>query len=171
MRRIWVLLVLVAAAAGCHFEHRPEGRNDAGEAADGADTLDLSGAAPVTDSVRVAVQGFEEALQAGDLSRAVGALHERATLYDEESGGRWDPSQADSLLPGSLQRRGEQLQWNLRESSVTLFGEAALVVNRYQASISRESTPWTAMETYVLLRTPAGWRIRHLHRSRGLGPA
>lgn len=155
---------LLLALSACTFERRPDVRD--GE--EGPDTAALTRA--LEDSVEAAVGAFVEALRAGDISRVVGMLHDHATLYDEETGHRWGPMQADSLLPGPMGREGQELGWEPAESWIEIYDPAALVVRRYRATISREEAPWTAMETYVLVRGGGGWVIRHLHRSRGLDP-
>lgn len=161
------LALSLSLAAGCTFERRADTENDE----EGPDTAAATRLEILRDSLQATVGGFVEALRTGDHSRAVGMLHEEATLYDEESGHRWDPTQADSLLPGPMERDDAELRWELSESWAEIYDEAALVVLRYHATISREEAPWTAMETYVLVRADDGWRIRHLHRSRGPGSA
>lgn len=170
VRRRTVLLVSVllpsCVAWGCEFQRRPEARNGGPDG--GSERVGAPPSAPTEarDSVGATVAAFQEALEAGDVSRAVGLLTAEATLHDAESGGRWDLSSADSLLPGPLGRGGE-LRWMSGPTGITVFSDGALVVKRYRANIAGEDAPWTATETYVLLRTEEGWRIHHLHRSRG----
>ena len=165
--RLLPLLASLLLLAACTFERRPDAGNGEAE----PDTGAVTRTEILEDSVEATVDAFTAALRAGDISRAVGMLDAEATLYDEETGHRWDPTKADSLLPGPMEREGEEeLRWEPVESWMEVYDEAALFVRRYQATISREEAPWTAMETYVLVRSDEDWVIRHLHRSRGLGP-
>lgn len=156
----------VLLLAGCTFERRPDVENGDGT----PDTAAVTRDEILRDSVEAIVDGFVGALRAGDVSRAVSMLDDRATLYDQETGRRWDPTAVDSLLPGPLERDGEALHWEPSDTWTEVYDQAALVVRRYRATISREAAPWTAMETYVLVRADGEWAIRHLHRSRGPGP-
>lgn len=161
-----LLLALPFVVSACTFERRPDGRNGGEE----PDTAAVTRAEILEDSVEATVGGFVEALRAGDVSRAVGALHAQATLYDEETGRRWGPMQVDSLLPGPMGREGEELRWEPSDSWVEVYDPAAVVVRRYRPAASREAAVPTALETYVLVRGDGGWAIRHLHRSQGPGP-
>lgn len=161
-----LLLAVPLVVSACTFERRPDRRNGDEE----PDTAAVTRAEILEDSVEATVDAFVEALRAGDASRAVGMLHARATLYDEETGRRWGPMQVDSLLPGPMGREGEELRWESSDSWVEVYDPAAVVVRRYRDAASREAAPWTALETYVLVRTDGGWAIRHLHRSQGPDP-
>ena len=164
-----VLLVLLTLTAACRVERRP----DLDESDPGPTALvpELRGGSePSRDSVRQVVAAVNEALALGDVTRVAQLSAPGAVLIDQEEGVRWTRQEAASTLPRPLLGRGDGLGWSVEATSLDFVGEGtALLSARYHASVSGESVPWTAVETWVLVRSDGGWRLRYLHRSRGLG--
>jgi ketosteroid isomerase-like protein len=163
------LLVLAGALlfAGCRFERRPDPDTSAA-VPDAGLFLPSTLNTPIEDSVRAVVSALDDALAVGDVSRVAQLTVAGATLIDQEEGIRWARENPAGALPKALTaRRDSPLEWALVDSSLTPLDGAALLVNEHHALVTGEGVPWKAVESYVLVRTPDGWRVRHLHRSRG----
>lgn len=148
--------------SACRFERRPEPRTGVG-----ADTTVRVTGGPVRDSVRAVVEAFHAALRVGDGSRVATLSVPGATIVDQEEGVEWRRGGSGGRLPGPMSSGGVGLGWNRAGADFVAWDGSALLVERYRATVSGEAIPWTAVETFVLERTPAGWLIRHVHRSRG----
>jgi ketosteroid isomerase-like protein len=165
-----LLLAATLAWVSCRFERRPDLDADGNPSAESV-TLPSALATPLGDSIRAVVAALGEALEAGDVSRVAELTVPGATLIDQEEGLRWSREDAAAPLPRALlSSRDEPLTWALSSSDLTPFADAALLVHEYQAAVTGENVPWRAVETYLAVRTPEGWRVRHLHRSRGQAP-
>jgi ketosteroid isomerase-like protein len=113
--------------------------------------------------VRSVAQAFSDALARGDSTAALALLHEDVLIFE----GRTETKEqyrrghlaADIRFAMSAQRE------RLRDG-VTIMGESALYTSQKRttgtnsrgAPIDRTDT-----EAMVLVRTPAGWRIRSIH--------
>ena len=165
-----VLLVLLTLTAACRVERRPD--LDESEPGPTALVPELRGGSePARDSVRQVVAAVNEALALGDVTRVAQLSAPGAVLIDQEEGVRWTRQEAASTLPRPLLGRGDGLGWRVESTSLDFLGDGgtALLSARYHASVSGESVPWTAVETWVLVRREGGWGLRYMHRSRGLG--
>lgn len=169
--RRWVPAAVLAAAllaSACRFEKRPD--LAAREPADSTLYLRTGGAVtPLEDSVRATITAVNEAFRLGDVARVAQLTTRDAVLVDQEDEVFWTRADAGSRLPRPL--RGEdKLGWEPVGSTVSSLADGSeLALVRFQASVSGESVPWTAVESWLLERTDLGWRVRYLHRSRGLG--
>jgi hypothetical protein len=161
-------LALVVLGTACRFERRPE---PAARTTTEADSVEVPEGitAPLADSLSAIATALNEALARGDVTRIAQLTVSSATLIDQEAGIRWSREEASGPLPPPLGAGGDDpLEWALSSSVPTLLGEqAALLVNEYAAVVTGEGVPWKAVETFVFERTARGWRLRHLHRSRG----
>jgi ketosteroid isomerase-like protein len=161
------LLVGTLLGTACRFERRPDlGARQAGDT-----TLFFrSGGAsdPVQDSVRAVITALDEAFRVGDITRVAQLTTRDVVLIDQEDEVYWTRADA-ARLPRAL--RGEdKLGWEPTGTTVAALADGSeLATLRFQASVSGESVPWTAVESWLLVRTEQGWRLRYLHRSRGLG--
>lgn len=166
---VLVLLVTAALSAGCRFEKRPD--LAAGEPVLGtAYTPTTPSGGATEDTVRATINAVREAFRVGDVTRVAQLTTRDAVLIDQEDEVRWTRADAAAQLPRPLVGGDEGLAWTLDDSSFSMLAaDAALVSHRFRASVSGESVPWTAVETLVVVRTEEGWRLRYLHRSRGLG--
>lgn len=165
-----VLVAVVVLASSCRIERRPDlTREDPGPTALVPELR--GGSEPARDSVRVVVAAVNEALALGDVTRVAQLSALGAVLIDQEEGVRWSRQEAASILPRPLLGRSDGLSWSVAATRLDFLGDgAALLSIRYRASVAGEGVPWTAVETWVLIRDgTAGWRLRYLHRSRGLG--
>ena len=167
-RHAWVLLVAaLVAGSACRFEKRPD--LAAREPVDST-LYPPEGASGIADSVRATIVAVSDAFRVGDVTRVAQLTTRDAILIDQEDGVRWSRLDAAAALPRPLQGGEDGLGWELDGSGFALLSEnAALVSARYRASVSGEAVPWTAVESWVLVRDAGGWRLRYLHRSRGLG--
>ena len=167
MRPLLALCALLVVAS-CTFERRPD-LAGSGEGDSTRPAVPSGPHAAAEDSVRAVVAAFREALRLGDVTRVAQLSTPDAALVDQEEHVHWSRSgSSESRLPAPLDGRREGLGWVLEDSSFDTLGASALLVNRYSATVSGEDVPWAAIETFVFVRTPEGWRLRHLHRSRGL---
>lgn len=152
--------LLVLVPLGCTFERRPDGRG----AADPR-TQALS----VEDSVRSVVEALDDARRRGDLAAALSLFDTAARVtppvgapFPDSLGGWLSPDLALGYgwTPGAP--GGSPLE--LLESRVEILpGGTALSLGRY-VDPAGGGAP-ASLETLLLIRGPAGWRIRHLHRS------
>lgn len=166
-----LLLALLVVTSACRIERRPDLLED--DPGPTALVPELSGGSePARDSVRQVVAAVNEALALGDVTRVAQLSAPGAILIDQEEGVRWTRQEAASTLPRPLLGRGDGLSWALADTGLDFLGDdTALLSARYHAAVSGEDVPWTALETWVLVRVDeVGWRLRYLHRSRGEGP-
>jgi len=145
-----LLLLLVSLAPGCTFERRPDSTTTA--RAEGG---------TAADSIRAVVTALETARARGDLAAALALFDSGAVVAGGQVGtldGRgWVTAEAmlSGAAPDPVRTR------ELEESSISLLPGSALALNRYRDP--EGGLP--SVETVVLVRTPAGWRIRHIHHS------
>lgn len=156
------------AATGCRFERRAD--LTAEGAAVNEDLVTRAGVrTPAEDSVRAVVTAIEEALARGDVSRIANLTVPQTMLIDQEEAVRWYHDDPRAPLPRALWARADPF-WTLAASHFVPLGASALLVNEYAAPDTPDAgdePTWRAAETFVLVRTEAGWRLRHLHRSWG----
>lgn len=118
-----------------------------------------------TTEVAATVAAFHGALAAGDSARALELLHPEVRVFE---GGRAESlSQyrsghlaADMEFSGSVDRE-------ILSENVTGSGNRALYLSEYRmtGTFRGEDVEARGTETMVLVRTPDGWRIRHIHWS------
>lgn len=127
-------------------------------------------AAQATDTARNAeviavVEGFHSALESGDSTAALQYLHREVVIYEA--------GYAETLA----QYRSGHLRGDIAFASATnrevthaaieLWGDQALYisVSRTTGQYRGRDIDSRGTETIVLVRTPDGWRIRHIHWS------
>lgn len=163
-------LLALALLAGCTVEPRADTGNRGG--AVGSEAASAADAAGDSASVLDVVSAFHDALRVGDVARVVALSVPGAVLVDQEEGVRWQVGAADARLPGPLDgsRGGGGLTWRVAERRVRPAGDARVVTLRWQAVIAGEPVEWWGVESLVLVPTSDGWRLTHVHRSRGGDP-
>jgi ketosteroid isomerase-like protein len=115
--------------------------------------------------VRAVVTEFSEALAAGDSARAVTYLHPDLIVYE---GGH-----AETLEEYRAHHMGSDMAFLSAVDETTtaerldVYGETALYLSEYKMSgtYRDREVDLHGTETLVLLRTPDGWKIRHIHWS------
>lgn len=115
--------------------------------------------------VRAVVTEFSEALAAGDSARAVTYLHPDLIVYE---GGH-----AETLEKYRAHHMGSDMAFLSAVDETTtaerldVYGETALYLSEYKMSgtYRDREVDLHGTETLVLLRTPDGWKIRHIHWS------
>ena len=151
-----------ALVSACRFEKRPD--------LAAGDAVAIPKGSPAEDSARATLVAMNDAFSVGDGARVAQLATQDAILFDQDERLRWMRSDATAGLPVPMLGRADGLGWRLVESSFSrLAPDAALFSLRYQASLPVDTILRTAVESWVLMRTDAGWRVRYLHRSRGLG--
>ena len=164
-RAAGILVAFGTVASACRLEKRP----DLEEAQGAGDAPSLSSVSSVEDSARAALVALSDALESGDGARVARLTTQDVILFDQDERAPWTRSDSISLLPPALSGGLDGLGWRAVESSFFLLGrDAAFFSLSYQASPAAEQLSRTALESWVLVRTEAGWRVRYLHRSRGL---
>jgi len=160
-----LLLAALLLGSACRFERRPD------LAADPADSVPRveGSSGPVEDSVRAVIAAVTAALDAGDAGAVARLTARDAVLIDQEDEVRWAREDAAARLPRPLRVEGEGLGWETEGSTFARLSDAsALVSVRLHAAPASDSAAWTATESWVLVREDGTWRLRYLHRSRGL---
>jgi uncharacterized protein (TIGR02246 family) len=161
-----LLLAALLLGSACRFERRPD--LAAGRAADSVPPV-AGSSGPVEDSVRAVIAAVTAALDAGDGGRVAQLTARDAVLIDQEDEVRWTRDDAAARLPRPLRAEGEGLGWETDGSTFARLSDAsALVSVRLHATPASDSAAWTATESWVLVREDGTWRLRYLHRSRGL---
>jgi ketosteroid isomerase-like protein len=177
IRRYGVLAAgLFVLAGGCVFERRPDPdrflemeRTPETQTSDAFSWEDPEAAAASLAEV------FREAVRLGDLSLALSLLHRDAVLLDELVGdvptGAAGPLTRGELLLAVRRIHQDGLTLHPARVEVALLDEVALVTSHLDLMRSMEDVGDLAVqegrvwESMVLVATPDGWRIRHLHRS------
>jgi hypothetical protein len=156
------LLLLVGATSACRFERRTDL---------GTDALVDTPTAP-QDSVRAAVIALSDAFAAGDDERAEALTTPDAVLIDLSEDVRW--TRADGgRLPRPLASLEPSMAWEPSgESFQPLADGVALYSTTFVAQVDGDE-PYVlpAAESWIVVRTDAGWRVRYLHRSRASVPS
>jgi ketosteroid isomerase-like protein len=116
-------------------------------------------------AVRAVAAGFATALAAGDSSAAIALLHPDVVIFE---GGAWES--LSDYRRGHLAADMRALQGLKQETQrdiVTLSGDFALITRAYSTSgtVGERVVDSAGAESMVLLRTPDGWKIRHIHWS------
>ena len=126
-------------------------------------TAQQQGSAEAT--VRQVSQEFGQALARGDSSAVIALLHPEISIFE---GGRWENLQQyrSGHLRADMAYLQAVKQGTLREV-VTMSGDLALVTreSRTTGTYRDRAVDSIGVESMVLQRTPAGWKIRHVHWS------
>ena len=167
-RGVGVLLAFATLVSACRFEKRPDlaANRDSRETPYGPS---IPPGSTVEDSARAVLVAMSDAFGSGDGARVSQLTKPDAILFDQEERVRWIRSDEATRLPPALPDGTDGPGWHLVESSFFLLGpDAAFFSFYYQALPSADPLPRIALESWVLVRTDAGWRVQYLHRSRGL---
>jgi ketosteroid isomerase-like protein len=116
--------------------------------------------------VRETIEGFEDALRAGDFAKVSSLLH--ADVLVLESGGA--ERSREEYLATHARADAEFLKGVTSSegtSSVRVSGELAWATNTSQLRFERDGKARgaDAAETMILQRGPEGWKIVHIHWS------
>ena len=127
----------------------------------------IAASAQATDEadVRAVVAAFGKALAAGDSTAAIALLHPEVVIFE---GGGWET--LDDYRRGHLRADISAVQSLKQETLrdvIRVSGDLALSTREYSSTGMRgeRAVDNVGAETMVLLRTPTGWKIRHIHWS------
>ncbi len=166
----FAVVSVVLLSVACTFERRPDPSDEVVEESETQPPATEEERA--ADSVRLVQDTFRDAMDAGDLSRALSLVDPGAVILDRFVDLDPETASRGEILLEVLRLEEEGVALEPVESQVSLFQDAALVVTRYQVhqvgEEVEESVPsGFATETLLLVRGEEGWRIHHLHRSLG----
>lgn len=118
-----------------------------------------------TEAVRAVARGFHEALAAGDSLRAIGYLHPDVVIYEAGHAETLAQYRAGHLAADI--RFAQAVPSRTTAERVVPLGDAALYLREYhsQGTFRDRQIDSRGTETLVLVSTPEGWRIRHVHWS------
>jgi len=113
-----------------------------------------------------AVDGFHAALRAGDTRAALGFLSDTALIYEAGGAERSKAAYASEHLAADAAFEASATEMPLRRTGGA-SGDLAWIATegRVQAKTGEKLTDRLTTETAILRRTPAGWRIEHVHWS------
>jgi hypothetical protein len=157
------LLLLVGAASACRFERRTDLVEDEPVLAALYRAPDHP-TTPFEDSVRAAVIAVSDALGASDSAAVVRLTTPDAVLIDQDEAIRW--TRVGGTLPRSL-AHDASLSWRIQATSFGPIGSDGALYSVLLEAAPPEAEPRSAVESWVVVRTDAAWRVRYLHRSRG----
>ena len=116
-------------------------------------------------AVRAVVAAFGKALATGDTSGALALLHPDVVIFE---GGGWETLEdyRKGHLRADINAMQSLKQETLRDV-IKVSGDLALSTREYSTTGQRgeRAIDNVGAESMVLLRTPAGWKIRHIHWS------
>ena len=122
--------------------------------------------------VRAVVQSFGKALASGDSAAVLALLHPDVVIF--EAGG-WES--LEDYRKGHLRadiNAVQSLKQETLRDVIRVSGDMALSTREYSTTGQRgdRAVNNVGAETMVLLKTPTGWKIRHIHwSSRARRPA
>jgi ketosteroid isomerase-like protein len=116
-------------------------------------------------AVRAVVASFGRAVASADSTAALALLHPEVVIFE---GGGWET--LEDYRKGHLRADINALQSLKQETLrdvITISGDLALSTREYATTGTRGERVIdnVGAESMVLVRTPAGWKIRHIHWS------
>jgi ketosteroid isomerase-like protein len=114
--------------------------------------------------VRAVALAFREALSSGDSLAALAVLHDDVRILEGARAETKEQYRSGHLAADI--RFATSVESETLRDGVTLTGDVALYTRQYRVTgTSARGGPIdrTAVEAMVLVRTPAGWRIRDVH--------
>jgi hypothetical protein len=154
------LLLLIGAASACRFERRTDLVGN---------VVAVTPTAP-EDSVRAAVAAVADAFAAADDERVEALTTPDAVFIDLSEDVRWTREDG-GRLPRPLASLDSTMTWELSGESIQPLAEGVALYSATFVALVDGDAPYVlpAAESWIVVRTDAGWRVRHLHRSRALG--
>lgn len=114
--------------------------------------------------VRAVAAGFSDALAQGDSLRVLSYLHDDVLIL-EGSRAETKEQYRSGHLAADI-RFASTVQRETVRDGATITGETALYTRQYRVTGTSgrgEPIDRTSTEALVMVRTPEGWRIRHVH--------
>ncbi len=118
-----------------------------------------------TDDPAAVVAAFHEALAAGDSAAAVALLHEEVLVFEQGQGEDLQEYRSHHLAADI--RFASQTTRHVMDSRSMISGDVAVLTARTHTMgrVGNRDIDSNGVETMVLLRTDAGWKIHHIHWS------
>lgn len=118
-------------------------------------------------AVRRVVAGFSAALQSGDTARAMSYLHPDLVVYESGAAENREHYRAHHLAADIAFLA--QVRPAESHDQLTVSGGMALYLreSRMRGTWRGKPVDSASVETMVLVNTPRGWKIRHIHWSSG----
>lgn len=115
--------------------------------------------------VRAAVESFHSALESADSTAALRQLHRDVVIYESGHAETFAQYRAGHLR-GDIAFASATSR-EIVDAAVTVWGDQALYTStsRTTGQYRGREIDSRGTETMVLVRTPEGWRIRHIHWS------
>jgi len=157
-------------------EHEGQSGEDTDEHTDSNPTLDADGKQHVHEAPAgtpvAAVKTLHEALSSGNASEVEELLDPNVLILEGGSVQRSRKEYAGHHLPADL-RFMKSVGYKLERQSGDTVGDLAWVVSEARLSGNREDKPVdiVSTDTLVLKKSPAGWKIVHIHWSSRSGKA
>ena len=116
-------------------------------------------------AVRAAAEAFSRSLASGDSTAVIALLHPDVVIFE---GGRWES--LDDYRKGHLRADMQFLKSVKQETAraqITVSGDLAVITreNNTTGTVGERTIDSIGAETLVLVRTPDGWKLRHVHWS------
>jgi ketosteroid isomerase-like protein len=116
-------------------------------------------------AVRAVASAFSQALASGDSTAALALLHDEVVIFE---GGSWET--LEHYRSGHLRADMRFLQATKQEALrdvVSISGDLALLTRESSTTgtVGERAIDSIGVETMILVRTPDGWKIRHIHWS------
>lgn len=118
-------------------------------------------------AARRVVDGFSAAPQSGDTARAMRYLHPGLVVYESRSAENREHYRAHHLA-ADIAFLAQVRPVDARDQ-LTVSGNMALYLREYRmrGTWRGKAIDSPGVETLVLVDTPRGWKIRHIHWSSG----
>jgi hypothetical protein len=124
------------------------------------------------DSVRAAVVAVSDAFAAADDERVEALTTPDAVFIDLSDDVRWTREDG-GRLPRPLASLDPSMTWELSGESFRPLADGVALYSTTFVTLVDGDAPYMlpAAESWIVVRTDAGWRVRYLHRSRAPGPS
>ena len=112
------------------------------------------------------VDAFHDALTKGDRAAALALLDDNVQIYEQGWVERSKAEYASHHLPSDAEYSAATKHATTTRSGM-VFGELACVISegKVTGTFKGKAVDLISLETMTLKRTPAGWRISHIHWS------
>lgn len=125
------------------------------------------------EAIKTWLKGYDEAFVAKDLEKLATFYHPEVTIFEGGGVNRGWADHRDHHLGPEL-KQFQNLQFSHSNTVVRMLGrDAAYVTSEYsiKARMAEREIDSGGLETLIVIREGAGWKIRHSHTSSRRRPA